>query len=183
MNPRLLCDQSVCNIFCFLLQSSIQNIAHPDSSGLHMKCHIHVNFVCQHCIRMCAGISHAKGKDFSWALWYRKFPDPCVKNWIVLPLYTLLQKCYNDVPPTFTGILAFSSQTCNGSQLVSCTKSQSNDDLHVHDKQTSSQRKCREHLSNQPSHRDNATHQGISISQPCYEDEWMECEWDQLNSA
>ncbi len=43
-----------------------------------------------------------------------------------------------------------------------------------HDKQTSSQRKCREHLSNQPSHRDNATHQGISISQPCYEDEWME---------
>ncbi len=44
-----------------------------------------------------------------------------------------------------------------------------------HDKQTSSQRKCREHLSNQPSHRDNVTHQGIFISQPCYEDEWMEC--------
>ena len=45
----------------------------------------------------------------------------------------------------------------------------------AHDKQTSSQRKCREHLSNQPSHRDNVTHQGISISQPCCEDEWMEC--------
>ncbi len=29
----------------------------------------------------------------------------------------------------------------------------------IHDKQTSSQRKCREHLSNQPSHRDNVTHQ------------------------
>ncbi len=23
---------------------------------------------------MCAGISHAKGKDFSWALWYEKSP-------------------------------------------------------------------------------------------------------------
>ncbi len=45
----------------------------------------------------------------------------------------------------------------------------------IHDKQTSSQIKCREHLSNQPSHRDNVTHQGISISQPCYEDGWMEC--------
>ncbi len=45
----------------------------------------------------------------------------------------------------------------------------------THDKQISSQRKCREHLSNQPSQRDNVTHQGISISQPCYEDEWMEC--------
>ncbi len=45
---------------------------------------------------------------------------------------------------------------------------------YTHDKQTSSQRKCREHLSNQPPHRDNVTHQGISISQPCYEDEWME---------
>ncbi len=44
-----------------------------------------------------------------------------------------------------------------------------------HDKQTSSQRKCREHLRNLPSHHDNVTHQGISISQPCYEDEWMEC--------
>ncbi len=47
--------------------------------------------------------------------------------------------------------------------------------IQLHDKQTSSQRKCREHLSNQPSHRDNVTHQGIPISQPCYEDEWMDC--------
>ncbi len=39
-----------------------------------------------------------------------------------------------------------------------------------HEKQRSSQRKCREHLSNLPSHRDNATRQGISISQPCYEE-------------
>ncbi len=44
----------------------------------------------------------------------------------------------------------------------------------VHDKQTSSQRKCRERLSNQASHRDNATHQGISISQG-----WM----DGMNSV
>ncbi len=44
-----------------------------------------------------------------------------------------------------------------------------------HEKQRSSQRKCRDHRSNQPSHRDNATHQGISISQPCYEDKCMEC--------
>ncbi len=51
-----------------------------------------------------------------------------------------------------------------------------------HEKQRSSQRKCREHLSNLPSHRDNATHQGISISQPCYEDdcvEWsLHCSWE-----
>ena len=46
---------------------------------------------------------------------------------------------------------------------------------HDHNKQASSQRKGREHLSNQPSHRDNVTHQRISISQPCYEDEWIEC--------
>ncbi len=32
-----------------------------------------------------------------------------------------------------------------------------------HEKQKSSQRKCREHLSNLPSRRGNATHQGISI--------------------
>ncbi len=38
----------------------------------------------------------------------------------------------------------------------------------------SSQRKCREHLSNLASHRDNATHQRISISQPCYEERCME---------
>ena len=44
-----------------------------------------------------------------------------------------------------------------------------------HEKQGSSQRKCREHLSNLPSHRDNATHQRISISQPCYEEKGMEC--------
>ncbi len=44
----------------------------------------------------------------------------------------------------------------------------------LHEKQRSSQRKCREHLSNLPSHRDNVTHQGISISQPCYEDDCME---------
>ena len=31
-------------------------------------------------------------------------------------------------------------------------------------------RKCREHLSNLPSHRCNATHQGIPISQLCYEE-------------
>ncbi len=36
------------------------------------------------------------------------------------------------------------------------------------------QRKCREHLSNLPSHHDNVTHQGISISQPCYEEKCME---------
>ncbi len=49
--------------------------------------------------------------------------------------------------------------------------------LHVrtwHEKQRSSQRKYREPLSNLPSHQDNATHQGISISQPCYEDKCME---------
>ena len=44
-----------------------------------------------------------------------------------------------------------------------------------HEKQTSSQRKYREHLSNLPSHHDNVTHQGISISQPCYEEKRMEC--------
>ena len=44
-----------------------------------------------------------------------------------------------------------------------------------HEKQTSSQWKCREHLSNLASHHDNVTHQGISISQPCYEEECMEC--------
>ncbi len=43
-----------------------------------------------------------------------------------------------------------------------------------HEKQWFSQRKCREHLSNLPSHHDNATHQGISISQPCYEEKCME---------
>ena len=44
-----------------------------------------------------------------------------------------------------------------------------------HEKQRSSQRKCTKHLSNLPSHHDNATHQGISISQPCYEEKCMEC--------
>ena len=44
----------------------------------------------------------------------------------------------------------------------------------MNEKQTSSQRKCKEHLSNLPSHRDNATHQLISISQVCYEKECME---------
>ena len=44
----------------------------------------------------------------------------------------------------------------------------------IHDKQRSSQRKCVEHLSNLPSHPDNVTHQGISISQPCYGDKCME---------
>ncbi len=48
-----------------------------------------------------------------------------------------------------------------------------------HEKQRSSQRKCREHLSNLPSHCDNVTHQGISISQPCYEDKCME--WNKLS--
>ena len=47
--------------------------------------------------------------------------------------------------------------------------------LSNHEKQRSSQRKCREHLSNLPSHRDNVTHQGIFISQPCY-GEWC-MEW------
>ncbi len=46
-----------------------------------------------------------------------------------------------------------------------------------HEKQLSSQWKCRVHLSNLPSHPDNATHQWISISQPCYEDKCMECLW------
>ena len=55
-----------------------------------------------------------------------------------------------------------------------------------HENQRSSQRKCREHLSNLPSQCDNATHQGISISQPCYEEECMECRevhwfWMQCN--
>ncbi len=40
----------------------------------------------------------------------------------------------------------------------------------IHEKQRFSQRKGREHLSNLPSHHENGTHQGISISQPCYED-------------
>ncbi len=44
--------------------------------------------------------------------------------------------------------------------------------LSFHEKQRSSQRKCREHL---PSHHDNAIHQGISISQPCYEEKCMKC--------
>ena len=39
--------------------------------------------------------------------------------------------------------------------------------LNIHEKQRSSQRKCRKH--------DNATHQGISISQQCYEEKCMEC--------
>ncbi len=43
-----------------------------------------------------------------------------------------------------------------------------------HEKHRSSQGKCREHLSNLPAHHDNATHQGISISQPCYEDKCMQ---------
>ncbi len=47
--------------------------------------------------------------------------------------------------------------------------------LPLHDNQRSSQRKCREHLSNLPSHHDNATHQGISISLPYYEEKCMEC--------
>ena len=45
----------------------------------------------------------------------------------------------------------------------------------LHEKQRSSQRKCREHLINLPSHLDNATHQEISISKPCYEEKCMEC--------
>ena len=52
---------------------------------------------------------------------------------------------------------------------------------HHHEKQRSSQRKCREHLSDLPSRHDNATHQGIHISQPCYEEKCMERvlhDWD-----
>ena len=44
----------------------------------------------------------------------------------------------------------------------------------IHEKQRSLQRKCKEHLSNQPSHRGNTTHQGVSISQPCHEEKCME---------
>ena len=39
----------------------------------------------------------------------------------------------------------------------------------------------REHLSNMPSHHDNATHQGISISQPCCEEKYVES--DQLSKV
>ena len=49
----------------------------------------------------------------------------------------------------------------------------------TNEKQRSSQRKYREHLSNLPSHHDNATHQGISINQPCYEERCMEWEHSQ----
>ncbi len=49
----------------------------------------------------------------------------------------------------------------------------------THEKQGSSRRKCREHLSNLPPHRDSVTHQGIFISQPCYEDKCME--WKSSN--
>ncbi len=45
-----------------------------------------------------------------------------------------------------------------------------------HEKQRSSQRKCIEHLGNLPSHHDNEAHQGIFISQLCYEDKCMECD-------
>ncbi len=45
----------------------------------------------------------------------------------------------------------------------------------MHEKRRSSQRKCREHLSNLPFHCDNATQQGISISQLSYEERCMEC--------
>ncbi len=42
------------------------------------------------------------------------------------------------------------------------------------EKQRSLQRKSREHRGTLPSHCDNATHEGISISQPCYEGKCME---------
>ena len=45
---------------------------------------------------------------------------------------------------------------------------------HLHEKLRSSQRKCRELLSNLPSHHDNATHQGILINQRCYKEKCME---------
>ena len=70
----------------------------------------------------------------------------------------------------------------------------------IHEKQRSSQRKCKEHFSNlpsvtlrggsrvhsslqtaTPSHHDNATHQGIFISQPCYEVKCMEWTWTWCN--
>ncbi len=40
-----------------------------------------------------------------------------------------------------------------------------------------------EHLSNLPPHCDNATHQGISISQPCYEEECLEWTWSKHMSG
>ncbi len=51
-----------------------------------------------------------------------------------------------------------------------------------HEKQRSSQRKCREYLSNLPFHCDNVTHQGISISQPYYEEMYMECNVGHMSS-
>ena len=39
-------------------------------SGLHMKCPIQGNVICQCCVRMWAAIPLAKDIDFSWALWY-----------------------------------------------------------------------------------------------------------------
>ncbi len=45
----------------------------------------------------------------------------------------------------------------------------------VLEKQRSAQRKFIEHLGNLPPHRGNVTHQGIFISQPCYEDRCKEC--------
>ncbi len=58
---------------------------------------------------------------------------------------------------------------CSGVTLCYCLP------FTMHEKQRSSQGKCVWHLSNLPSHRDNATHQGILISQPVYEDRCMEC--------
>ncbi len=53
-----------------------------------------------------------------------------------------------------------------------------------HEKQISSQIKCREHLSNLPSHHDTATHQGISIGHQCYKEKCMEWEWhDKMTSC
>ena len=52
----------------------MENTVHREWSGLHMKCPIQGNFICQGCVRMWAAIPLAKDIDFAWALWYRKCP-------------------------------------------------------------------------------------------------------------
>ena len=61
-------------------------------------------------------------------------------------------------------------QHCNGTELCCAPPT-----CVVNAKQRSSQRKCTEHLSNLPSHRDNATYKGIFMRKPDYEEKCMEC--------
>ena len=74
MNPHLLCDQTVCHNVCFPQEGSVENTVHPEWSGMHVKCPIQGNLICQCCVRMWAAIPNAKDIDFSWARWYGNCP-------------------------------------------------------------------------------------------------------------